>query len=316
MASSREDTNKQQQVIAKEISRFYRYIKIGVFSARTNLRPWNDFMKHLQAPSQQAGWPAFEMRIFSNLWYFRSNYIVIALALSIYTIFTNIKLLLAILLISLICIYVFGLMQMPLNLGNGVVLSRMQTIAAVAFISLLILWNLSALAPAIFALCLSTSVILLHAALRHANVKARIAKAAQDLRMQFGGNKDVDGEVGELGVELLNSMGVFGGGGGGGSEEGADADPERGILGGTLTNDDVAEKSSVYDDLQADATEAATSAMMRARRQHQIPQQTAAPPVPTTQTTISPTNLPRPGVKQVGRAAQLASKAQNSSKSR
>jgi len=260
-------------------------------------------MKHLQAPSPQAGWPAFEMRIFSNLWYFRSNYIVIALALSIYTIFTNIKLLLAILLISLICIYVFGLMQMPLNLGNGVVLSRMQTIAAVAFISLLILWNLSALAPAIFALCLSTSVILLHAALRHANVKARIAKAAQDIRMQFGGNKDEDGEVGEMGVEFLNRMGVFGGGG---SEEGADADPEKGILGATLTNDDVAEKSSVYDDVQADATEAASSAMMRARRQQQLPQQTAAPPLPTTQTTISPSSLPRPAVKQVGRAAQLA----------
>jgi len=307
-SSSREDTNKQQVIISREISRIFRYIKIGIFSSRTNLRPWNDFIKHLQAPSPQAGWPAFEMRIFSNLWYFRSNYIVIALALSIYTIFTNIKLLLAILLISLICIYVFGLMQMPLNLGNGVVLSRMQTIAAVAFISLLILWNLSALAPAIFALCLSTSVILLHAALRHANVKARIAKAAQDIRMQFGGNKDEDGEVGEMGVELLNRMGVFGGGGG--SEEGADADPERGILGATLTNDDAAEKSSVYDDVQADATEAATSAMMRARRQQQIPQQTAAPPLPTTQTTISPSSLPRPAVK-VGRAAQLL-KSQNS----
>jgi hypothetical protein len=121
--------------------------------------------------------------------------------------------------------------------------------------------------------------------------------------MQFSGNKDEDGEVGEMGVELLNRMGVFGGGG---SEEGADADPERGILGATLTNDVVAEKSSVYDDVQADATEAATSAMMRMRaRQHQIPQQTAAPPLPTTQTTISPSSLPRPAVKQAGRASQL-----------
>ena len=309
MASSR-DVNKQQVLVAREISRVFRYIKIGILSARGNLRPWNDFLKHLQAPSAQAGWPAFEMRVFSNLWYFRSNYILIALALSLYSILTNIKLLLAILLISLVCIYVFGLVQMPLNLGNGVMLSRMQTIAIVAFVSLLILWNLNALAPAIFALCLSTSVILLHAALRHANVKARLAKAAQDMRMQFGDKHDGE-NIGEAGAEILSRMGVFSSGG---AEAGEELDPESGILGTKSPSNE--ERSSIYDDVQSDldhgssasstasssATAAATaaavsSAMMRARRQQQNPQQTNAP-VSTTPI-ISPSALPRPGVKKL-----------------
>jgi hypothetical protein len=198
---------------------------------------------------------------------------------------------------------------MPLNLGNGVILSRMQTIAIVAFVSLLILWNLNALAPAIFALCLSTSVILLHAALRHANVKARLAKAAQDMRMQFGDKHDGE-NIGEAGAEILSRMGVFSSG----AEAGEELDPESGILGTKSPNTE--ERSSIYDDVQSDldhwssesssasssATAAATaaavsSAMMRARRQQQNPQQTNAP-VSTTPI-ISPSALPRPGVKKL-----------------
>jgi hypothetical protein len=250
MASSKDNTIKDQQMfVSREISRVYRYIKIGLLSARGNIRNWNDFLKHMAIPSAQAGWPAFEMRVFSNLWWWRSNYIVIATVVSFYTLVTNLNLVFALFLIGLLCTYIFGIAHMPLNLGNGVIISRIQTIVIISFLSLLILWNLNALASAIFTICLNISIILLHAALRHANVKARIAKAAQDMRMQFSSSNS-DGEVmGEVGAEILNRVGVFNYMNGGESEEdgSGEIDPEAGV--GTIRRKN---EPSIYDDLQSD----------------------------------------------------------------
>ena len=53
--------------VATEASRLYRYGKIALATGLRELRPWRDFLSNLAVPTAQAGWPAFEQRVASNL---------------------------------------------------------------------------------------------------------------------------------------------------------------------------------------------------------------------------------------------------------
>ena len=81
--------------VATEASRLYRYGKIALATGLRELRPWRDFLSNLAVPTAQAGWPAFEQRVASNLWYWRSNYAALALGLSAYVLLSRPRLLAA-----------------------------------------------------------------------------------------------------------------------------------------------------------------------------------------------------------------------------
>ena len=93
-SSSSSASSPSSLAAAAAASRLYRWFKLAAATGLRELRPWRDFASNLSLPSAQAGWPALEQRVAANLWFWRSNYAALALALSAYALVTRPRLLL------------------------------------------------------------------------------------------------------------------------------------------------------------------------------------------------------------------------------
>jgi PRA1 family protein 1 len=188
-------------------------------------RKWPEFFERFSVP--KADWAAYERRVFANLFYFRSNYALLSLLLALYTLLTNLRLVLALLLIVPAWVWAVVVRHGRIRVGDATIHPQ-QSLSLLAAASALLLFLLSALLPLLFAVLLCTAAVLAHASLRPSNIRANVGHAAAGLRVRMGLVPDPLGGVvaGALGAGVGGKAGA-----GQGSEDGgaaAGVDPEAG----------------------------------------------------------------------------------------
>ena len=142
----------------------------------------------------------FERRVISNLLYFRSNYGAIALALTLYSLGSRPRSLLVLLPLALAWVYTMGVRRRPITL-RGKILTPLAKVAALLPLTLLVL----ALTGCVFQVARLAAgcvgAILLHAALRPANIKTAFNKLGVD------GVKERGVRFGWMGEEAAGAAG-------------------------------------------------------------------------------------------------------------
>lgn len=155
-------------------------------------------------------WAAYERRVFANLWYYRSNYAFVSVALSAYILITSPRLIVALSLLVPLWAYAMFVRKTPIILGGSQrPMTQSEKAVALLIISVLLLLLFGALLPLVTAVALSATIVLVHATLRPPNLKGRISKFGADVRMSMQYGDSGGGAAGRGGFNDLGA--VFGG---------------------------------------------------------------------------------------------------------
>ena len=122
-----------------------------------------------------------EKRIFTNLLYWRSNYLLFFSLVSLYSLYSSLWLCVAVLLIVAQWAYVFGVRRRPFVFGNRV-LSAVETLGSMCLMSTMLLWLFGVLWRFTWMLNVGMAFVLLHAVLRPQNMKARYARSMYNVK--------------------------------------------------------------------------------------------------------------------------------------
>lgn len=121
-------------------------------------------------------WKSFESRIFANLMYYASNYMLVGLGLSLWQ-FLNPRVLLSVIPSVLLGAYLLGAREKPIFLpGRRKAANEGERRLITLIFSFLLLLFTGALWTVLYTLVLITSITLLHASLRPENMKSKLNK--------------------------------------------------------------------------------------------------------------------------------------------
>ena len=141
----------------------------------------------------------FERRVVSNVLYFKSNYALLALVLSVYSVVTRPRILFLTLPLLLLWIYVLAIRRKPIML-RGKTMTTIAKVAALVPFSFIVLALGGCVMQTMKLAALSIGAVLLHAALRPANIKTAFNKLgsydAKD-RVKYGWMADGSAVGGE-----------------------------------------------------------------------------------------------------------------------
>jgi len=144
-------------------------------------RPWNVFVKDIKPPAQ---WDRYniELRICSNLLYFRSNYFILAWATIILGVILNPSVLVVVVVVSLWYIYVMLLLKGPMFVGDYEIDPKMKlvitTVTAVVFVALT-----GALEVVFWSFVAGALVCLVHMVVRSKNHSMLTCRAQEDIKL-------------------------------------------------------------------------------------------------------------------------------------
>jgi hypothetical protein len=144
-------------------------------------RPWGVFVKDIKPPMQ---WDRYniELRICSNLLYFRSNYFMLGWAIMALGFILNPTILLVFAIVSLWYIYVMLLLKGPIMVGDYEVEPRMKlvitTVTAVVFFVLT-----GALETVLWSFVVAALICLVHMIVRSKNHSMLTCRAQEDIKL-------------------------------------------------------------------------------------------------------------------------------------
>lgn len=166
-------------------------------------RPWNQFFERFSVPKQD--WAAFERRVYANLWYWRSNYIVVGIVVSLWTLLSNP----ATIFCASLCIPLWAycaFLRKDFKFGSAR-LTRQQVIVGLCIFSLILFLWTGAFLPSIFIGSCSAALTLLHATFRPANTKATVSRGMADMRMRMGLGVAKDDEIDSIASMARSAFG-------------------------------------------------------------------------------------------------------------
>lgn len=158
-------------------------------------RPWGEFFSRLSFP--KASWLSYEKRVATNVAYFRANYAVLALCVSLWTLLRSPRTTFTLLGLVLMWTYALVVRRGPLIIGKRpVAVNASQRNAALGAASLLALLATGSLLRVAYVCALSVGAALLHASLRSGSIKANVHRMGTEMKgrvmggsaaMRFGG---------------------------------------------------------------------------------------------------------------------------------
>lgn len=148
-----------------------------------------------------------ETRVFTNLLYYKTNYLFISVLVFLWALFSNWRLGFSTALLLCLWAYVIGARKAPLRVGQHHV-SRTELYTTLVILSGSLLWLTGSFLLLLAVVALSGALALLHAVLRPRNTLSKLNKLGSDIRMATGLAGGGGGETSEeaLSAELA-SMG-------------------------------------------------------------------------------------------------------------
>jgi len=189
-----------------DVVAFFRQIGWG------DMRAWgSDFVGRFRVPPI-ARLDKLTDAVWTNIIYYRTNYTLIAAVLALWAIFNRPIFLLALLVIAAGWLYVFVVRRFPITV-QGRILQRQEKAGALAIASVVVLLLFGCLWATIWVAGFASLLVLLHAAFRPPNLKAKAARMGADARMRVSGLRGGGGSDDEGGDDVE----------GGGDSDGEDA---------------------------------------------------------------------------------------------
>lgn len=159
--------------------------------------------------SLPSDWSALEKRVHGNLLYYKSNYLLIAAAISLWTLVTRPNVLLFVTLAYALWAYVLLVRRAPLRFGRTT-LKPTQKLGLLVILTVVLLFLTGSTLSLLLCLAIALLLTLLHAMLRPLNTAARVNEAGMNVRMRFeagmgGGNDDSAAQIDSL-TDLLQAV--------------------------------------------------------------------------------------------------------------
>lgn len=160
--------------MSEELQEFAR----GIFR---QARPWGVFLKDIKPPMQ---WDRYniELRICSNLLYFRSNYFMLAWAIMVLGVIMSPYVIIVLAIVFLWYVYVMLLLKGPMFVGDYEVDSQMKlvitTVTAVVFFTLT-----GALETIFFSFLFAALVCIVHMVVRSKSHSQLTCRAQEDIKL-------------------------------------------------------------------------------------------------------------------------------------
>ncbi|KAM9955495.1 hypothetical protein ACTFIW_000097 [Dictyostelium discoideum] len=147
-------------------------------SSSIKLQPWNDFIEwgRYSIPGSQNAITRME----DNLNFYSGNYLAIVAVVLLITLFTNMNLLVAILLLSAIGYYLFFVQKGDKNIGFAV-LTPMIQMGILGVVSVIVVYKLSGL-TLFYTTLVSLLFVLAHSALKMRNLKNKASNFVSGIK--------------------------------------------------------------------------------------------------------------------------------------
>jgi hypothetical protein len=163
---------------------------------RLNLqRPWGTFFGAFDLPKS---WAALEKRVYSNVMYYRTNYLLLAAVLALWAFWSNWRMPFAFGLLLPLWMYVVGVRRQPVVIAARR-LNAQQTTLGLVVASLVILYAAGALLSTVLIALLAGAVVFLHATLRPPTAYGRLNKLGSDVRAGIKSAFSTGGSDGDAG---------------------------------------------------------------------------------------------------------------------
>jgi hypothetical protein len=173
-------------------------------------RPWGTFFGAFDLPKS---WAALEKRAYSNVMYYRTNYLLLAAVLALWAFWSNWRMPFAFGLLLPLWMYVVGVRRQPVVIAARR-LNAQQTTLGLVLASLMILYAAGALLSTVLIALLAGAVVFLHATLRPPTAYGRLNKLGSDMRagiksaFSTGGGSDGDaGDADDDDAFVVRSVG-------------------------------------------------------------------------------------------------------------
>jgi hypothetical protein len=145
-------------------------------------RPWPGMFERFSIPRE---WSTLETRVYTNLLYYKSNYVILSGALALWLTISMWRIPFSILLIVLIATYILGARRAPIQVGLRTA-TQTETYLALVLITVTVLWLTGVMYVLISWAALSLALAVLHATVRPTNMNAKITKLGTDIKMSVG----------------------------------------------------------------------------------------------------------------------------------